>query len=527
MTLRSGAIERAAIMRASLRIRISMPSSRQVAVQLAHVGLRLAGRRVLHDIGWRIEPGQRWVLLGANGAGKTLLLKLLAGDVWPTPSPRALRRYTWAGQRFDEPAGVKEHIAYLGAERQDRYQHYEWNHRVRAIVGTGLYRSDIPLDQLTAVDRERVQRLLKSLGIEQLASRRFLQLSYGQRRLVLLARALAWRPGLLLMDELLNGLDQDNRLLALEVIHRISRRKLPWVLTTHRAADIPPEATHLAVIENGGIVSAGPLSAARRRRLQAAPSAGARIRPATRARLPRAARRTLASDEPLLSLRNAWVWLDGRAVLRKLAFDILPHQCWVVHGPNGSGKSTLIRALYGDLGVASQGQLRRRGIEAGIPISEFKSRVGLIAPELQTTHPLYLTAEEVVVSGHHSSIGLDEQPTAAERRRARAALAQVGAAALAGRKLRTLSYGQARRVLFARALLMCPDILLLDEPYTGLDMITRHKLQQRIDAAVAAGTTVVLTTHHRDEWPSATTHELQLREGAAVYCGPRRPPVRR
>jgi len=500
-----------------------MPSSRQVAVQLAHVGLRLGGRRVLHDIGWRIEPSQRWVLLGANGAGKTLLLKLLAGDVWPTPSPRALRRYSYDGHRFDEPYGVKEHIAYLGAERQDRYQHYEWNHRVRAVVGTGLYRSDIPLDRLTAADRERVMRLLKSLGIEQLASRRFLQLSYGQRRLVLLARALAWRPGLLLMDELLNGLDQDNRLLALEVIHRISRRKLPWVLTTHRAADIPPEATHLAVIDNGRIVSAGRLTAASRRRLQAAPPARARKRRATRVPLPRAARRTPASDEPLLSLRNAWVWLDGTAVLRRLSFDVEAHQCWVVHGPNGSGKSTLIRALYGDLGVASQGHLRRRGIEAGIPISDFKRRVGLVAPELQTTHPLYLTAGDVVASAFHSSIGLDDPPTPAQRGKARAALAAVGAAALAPRKLRTLSYGQTRRVLFARALLMRPDILLLDEPYTGLDMITRHKLQQRIDAAIAAGTTVVLATHHRDEWPSATTHELQLREGAALYGGPRRP----
>lgn len=497
-----------------------MSTSRQVAVQLAHVGLRLAARRVLHDISWRIEPGQRWVLLGGNGAGKTQLLKLLAGDVWPTPASRTLRRYRWAGQRFDEPYGVKEHIAYLGAERQDRYEHYAWNHRVRAVVGTGLYRTDIPLHRLNASDRAKVMRVLRSLGIGHLAGRRFLQLSYGQRRLALLARALAWQPGLLLMDELLNGLDQDNRQLALDVIHRISRRRLPWVLTTHRAADIPPEATHLAQIENGRIVWSGALSAARRRRLQAQAEISA---PAKRMRKPPPRRASRTADAaPLLSLRNAWVWLDGRVVLRRLGFEVESHQCWVVHGPNGSGKSTLIRALYGDLGVASQGQLRRRGIEPGIPIGDFKKRVGLIAPELQTTHPLYLTAEEVVVSGLHSSVGLDQTPSAAERRHARAALASVGARALALRPLRTLSYGQTRRVLFARALLGRPDILLLDEPYTGLDLATRRQLQQRIDAAVAAGTTVVLTTHHRDEWPAMATHELQLRDGAAVYCGPRR-----
>ena len=483
-----------------------------MAVRLSYVQLRLGGRRVLQDVHWRIEPGERWVLLGANGAGKTQLLKLLAGDVWPTPSPRTRRIYQWRGEVHVEPAGVKEEITYVGAERQDRYEHYEWNHRVTAVVGTGLHRSDIPLAALTRADRARIARLLRQLQIAPLAARRFLQLSYGQRRLVLLARALAWRPGLLLMDELLNGLDAANRQRVLRLIAQLSRRRTPWVLSTHRIEDVPPQATHAAILENGRLVRQGRIAQLLgprwRRRAPAAHSAPHR-------------RRSVPADA-LLMLRNAWVWLDGRAVLKRLGFTIREHECWVVHGPNGSGKSTLIRALYGDLGVASQGELRRRGIEAGVPIAEFKRRVGLVAPELQTQHPLYLNVLEVVVSGLHSSVGLDALPTAAERRRALAALRSVGAARLSGRRLRELSYGQQRRVLFARALVHRPDILLLDEPYTGLDSATRAALQQRIERAGTGGTTIIMTTHHRNEWPAHTTHELQLDGGEALYCGPRR-----
>jgi len=496
---------------------------RYVDVDLDAVYLALGSRPVLRAIRWRIRPGERWVLTGANGAGKTQLLKLVAGDVWPSPG-RGRRRYRWGAECFDEPYGVKQEIAYVGAERQDRYEHYGWNHRVATVVGTGLTRSDIPEGPMNAGARARVRTLLRRLGIEALAARRFLTLSYGQRRLVLLARALAMRPRLLLLDELLNGLDPANRERLLRLLRGLSRTALPWVLATHRGEDVPPQATHLCVLERGRIRWAGRLDARRRRALAGGP--GPRVRPHA-ARPARAARRGRRRSGPgparpapaLLSVRNGWVWLGRTVALRRLEFTVRQGECWVVHGPNGSGKSTLVRALYGDLGVASQGELRRRGIEPGVPIGEFKRRVGLVAPELQASHPLYLTALEVVASGLSASIGLDAPPTRAARAAARRALRRFGAGGLAGRTLRALSYGQLRRVLFARAFVGTPDILLLDEPYTGLDGRTRQALMAAVERAIVGGVTVVMTTHHRDEWPRAATHELQLVAGRAVYCG--------
>src|SRR4249919_706261 len=135
------------------------------SITLKRVDLDRGERAVLRDVDWRIQSGQRWLLVGGNGAGKTQLLKLLAGSVWPTPTGRELRRYRFRGEAFDMPAGVAEEIAYVGAERQDRYEHYDWNFRAREVVGTGMHRTDIPMQALTPAEDRRVTGLLGRLDV--------------------------------------------------------------------------------------------------------------------------------------------------------------------------------------------------------------------------------------------------------------------------------------------------------------------------------------------------------------------------
>jgi molybdate transport system ATP-binding protein len=285
------------------------------------------------------------------------------------------------------------------------------------------------------------------------------------------------------------------------------------VLSTHRTEELSIPATHRCRIEAGRIV--GRQRMVRQQRLP-------RVAP-LRAR--RRRRRDDRSAAPaLISLRRAAVWREGAAVLRNLSLEIESGQCWVVHGANGSGKSTLLQTLYGDLGVARGGTLRRHRIEPGVALQSFQRRVGLVAPELQTLYPRHETVGDVVASGLHASVGLNQRATTSELRRVRRALKRVGATALLGRTLRTLSYGQMRRVLFARALVNQPDILLLDEPYAGLDTRTRAALRALIERAIEAGTTTVITTHHHDEWPALASHELELAGGRARYCGSVRHP---
>jgi molybdate transport system ATP-binding protein len=490
-------------------------ASRYLAVNLRDIELARGGRRVLRGLSWRIRPGQRWVLQGNNGAGKTQLLKLIAGDVWPQPHPGVKREYLWHGECHAEPLGVREEIAYVGAERQDRYEHYGWNHCVLEIVGTGLQRSDIPLRRLTTAERQRVLRLLQRLGLVGLAGRGFLTLSHGERRLVLLARALAWRPALLLLDEPLNGLDARNRTRMLAMLDALGRSSLPWIYATHRLDEAPRVVTHWARLDQGRL-----RTGTWRRRPQR--SARAAVRKSQPARSARRARRAASIGALLMDLRNAWVWREGKAVLRGVSLQIHAGDCWVVHGANGSGKSSFLGLLHGDFGAASQGAIWRRGQAPGAPLAAFQRRVGCVAPELQAALPRQLPALDALAAGLRGAFGLDGAATARERAAARQALRRVGAQRSAQRILAQLSYGQMRRVLFARALARHPDILLLDEPYTGLDARTRVRLRGLVDTYPIKEGAIVIASHHRDEWPRRATHELELAGGRVRYCGVRR-----
>ncbi len=465
------------------------------------------------------------MLAGGNGAGKTQLMKLVAGSVWPTPTGRETRSYRWREETFSTPLEVKDEIGYLGPERQDKYARYGWNHTVEQIVGTGLYRTDIPLDVLSAADRKRIGALLSRFGFAGLAQRRFLSLSYGERRLTLLARTLASGAKLLLLDELLNGLDEPNRARALRWLQHTTRSRLPWVLTTHRVEDVPDGVTHVLVLEKGRVVYRGKVGAGGRgvraplrRWLQThdQPPVPARARSRRGAAGGMLGHRT----QPLVRLVNAAVYLDEHVALEKISFEVRKGECWVVHGGNGSGKTTLLRTLYGDHGVAVGGSVQRAGIEPGVPLQVFKTQVGLVAPHLQTDHPQELTVAEVVQSGRHASIGLNDPATPADKAAARRALAFFGLGHLAARTLVELSYGQMRRVLFARAWVRRPQLLLLDEPFAGVDGPTRQGLLAHLETLIEEGTAVIMATHHRSEWPASATHELELSGGHAIYCGP-------
>ena len=494
---------------------MSSAGTRYLEVRLAHLSLRRGGRNVLKGISWTIRPGERWVLAGANGAGKTQLLKLVAGVVWPAPAARATRHYLAGRQVNSTPYGIKDEIAYLGAERQDKYQRYGWNMPVERIVGTGLYRTDIPLDALSVADRQRIHRTLERLAVAHLAPRRLLSLSYGERRVILLARALVSRPRLLLLDEVLNGLDEINRTRVLRWLGRQTGR-LPWVLATHRIEDVPPGATHALVLRGGRIVYRGALRGAPLTRWLAAPVR--RTSPAANAR--RAAR---PGGRRLVRLINARVYLEQRCVLEGISLTVRAGEFWLIHGRNGSGKTTLLRTLYGDHGVAVGGAIERAGIGAGVALEVFKKRVGLVAPHLQADHPAQLTVAEVVQSGRHASVGLNDAPSAADRFAARRTLALFALTRLATRTLGELSYGQSRRVLFARAWVREPELLLLDEPLAGVDSPTRRALAERVLALAAGGTAVVVSAHRPGDWLRCATHELELAGGRARYCGPIRP----
>jgi molybdate transport system ATP-binding protein len=489
-------------------------SRRPLGIELKHIDLDRGGRRVLRDITWRIRPGERWGLLGHNGAGKTQLLKLVAGDVWPSPGRKGKRVYTLGRERHAEALFVKELIAYVGAERQDKYARYGWNPTVTELVATGLFRTDLLLDTPDAAQRAQVERLIRRFGLEPFAARRFLTLSYGERRLALIARALAARPNLLLLDEVFNGLDSERRATLMRFLDASGRGHMSCVLAAHRVQDLPQSLTHLLVLEGGRVRYGGRHS---RQRVERA--FGASLRPRARGRLKsaRALSKSPRRGPPLIAIRDADVYVDGHRVLEQISWEIRPGEQWAVFGRNGAGKSSFIRLLYGDLGPAAGGRLERRGFPRGTHIEDFKKTVGFLSPELQSDYARDdVSVEDIVVSGRHASIGLNEPPSAADRRAAARWLRAFELERFAARSPRELSYGQLRRVLLARAMVNSPRMLLLDEPCAGLDATTRDEVLAHVERLARSGVQVVMATHHDTDLVPSINRVLHLKNGRIV-----------
>jgi molybdate transport system ATP-binding protein len=455
----------------------------------------------MRDVSFTLEAGQRWLVTGANGAGKTVLLRLLRGELWPTPTGREQRRYRIGTRTDDEPLDARARIAYLGPERQDKYERREWNLTVEEVVGTGLFDTDIPLDSIDARGRRAVRASLEQARLAGLARRRFLSLSYGQRRRVLLARALVRRPDVLLLDEALNGLDASSRRAFVAHLRRAGDGRMTWVLTTHREQDRLADVTHVARLNEGRVVTAGPRAAH-----DASQAAG---HPRTSA-----LRRRVARGPGLVQIRNATIFRDGRPAITRLDWTLREGEHWCVTGPNGSGKSTFIALLYGDLWPADGGLIERGRARSGTPIESWKRGVGLVSPELQARYAATAcTLEEVVVSGLHASIGLNERPTARERARAKAVLRRVGLERLGDRRARKVSYGQLRLALFARALVRPRRLMLLDEPFDGLDATKVARIRRVLDEVVRRGTQLVVASHHEEDVPGQVLHVLEFGRG--------------
>lgn len=449
---------------------------------------------------WQLETNQSWVVLGSNGSGKSALARLLTDDL-----PLA------SGQLSARPARVH----WLSLESQ------------QALYERELYRDDTDLsDQIdpgTSVrdllaeirpwDQEH-QQLAELLKLTPLLERGYRLLSSGEGRKVMLARAVLDQPDLLLLDEPFEGLDRQARRDLIEVLGELAAKGQWLMMLIGQRQDVPPWASHLALLDRGRLVLQGRADAV----LQ---------HPDWNAALDLSARRTIElperqsafqlpdwpADKPLVELHNGRVEYATGVQFDGLNWQLRPGEHTQIHGPNGCGKSTLLSLVSGDHPQCYANDLSvfgyRRG--QGESIWDIKKHLGLVSGHLHRDYRVAGNALTAVVSGLTDSIGVYRDTGAHEANLARQWLDLLGLADKAGEAFKRLSTGEQRLVLIARALIKQPPLLILDEPTQGLDDVNRFRVLAAVERILDAGPTTLLFVSHRDdEQPALIQRHLRF-----------------
>jgi iron complex transport system ATP-binding protein len=229
---------------------------------------------------------------------------------------------------------------------------------------------------------------------------------------------------------------------------------------------------------------------------------------------------------PLLDIHHATVIRGERVLIDLPNLAIAQDQHTAILGPNGSGKSTLVklitRQLYPLAREDGSSHVRIFGRERW-HVSELRKLLGIVSPALQLdyTSDTPLEVFDAVVSSFFAArgLGLDHQVTSGMRDRAMEALQLIGAAHLVGREMASLSTGEARRVLIARALAHRPRALLLDEPCAGLDPAARRQFLETLRTLARHGTTLLLVTHHIEEILPEIERVVMLSNGRLLVDG--------
>jgi molybdate transport system ATP-binding protein len=503
--------------------------------KLSHVTLRLDNRLVFHNICWTFARNQHWALVGPNGAGKTLLACSIAGEL---PFAKGDVHYG-----FRVPAGKlpEDCVVLVSFEKQkalagDSPAAVRWfSVEQEQAPPVKQFLSQDSIDEInpfevknrsakSAADFNRLQRkLLSLLKLSELMDRPLPSLSNGEMRKILLARALLKRPRLLILDDVFAGLDVYFRSHLKDMLEKImAQGTVRLLLVESQPANLPEGITHMLYVNRLRLVAQGS-----RRDMERHPGI-LELLSSRKLLLPSIAKPCLLSAKPrqergeIVRMENVSVCYGRREILSGIDWTIRHRESWALVGPNGSGKSTLLSLISGDNPQAYANGVylfgRRRG--SGESIWNLKKRIGWISSELHLHFPQDQTCLETIISGFYESAGCFRKITAQQRRMAQKMLSRFALGRLGQSPFGSLSAGLQRMMLLARALVKCPDLLLLDEPCQGLDSAHRDRFLTLIGSLLrASDTTIVYVTHISDEIPNGIHKILQLRDGRVFRSG--------
>lgn len=468
-------------------------------MNLTAVDYHIAQDAWLRDINLHLSMGEVWAVIGPNGSGKSALGKLLAGKALPTSGcvsglPMAVGHISF-----------EDHLAAI--EREIREDDTDFMDR----IDPG--RSALGFIMEGGADEPKARLLGESFGLAPLFDRGLRFLSTGEIRKSLICRALMADPALLVLDDPFCGLDKGAAASLGERIHALSRAGVTPVMILGRTGELPPFVTHVAEMEEGRLVCSGPRDewAARRKDLKARSRSLAELPDACFLEDEKAP--AALSGEALVRFEDVSVAYNGRPVVTGITFTIRRGDHYMITGPNGSGKSTLLSMINGDNPKAYGHDIflfgQKRG--TGESIWDIKKRIGYLSAEFQIGYRAAATPFSTILSGLSDSIGTYRKFSTMEKGAALAWLEILGMAAQKDRPFRSLSSGEQRMVLIARAMIKTPSLLILDEPCQGLDDANSRFVLDLADKVGHSGkTTLIYVTHTQADTLSCITHHMTL-----------------
>jgi molybdate transport system ATP-binding protein len=310
----------------------------------------------------------------------------------------------------------------------------------------------------------------------------------------------------LMLDEPFDGLDQNSSKDLKSLLRElVQHSKLSLILVSHRQDELIPEITDVMGLRNGKMEFSGRRSAvlteANLKKLYKSESQASDTGNFKSKIIVSESRNIEDSLVPPIKMENVHLYFQGHTVFEDFSWTWPPGEHWQVAGPNGSGKSTLVKLIVGEHLQAYSNRVwifgKRRG--SGENIWDLRKRIGMVTPELQMNYRKKITGRKVVYSGFNDSIGFYGAISEQQKETAEKWLSQFDLFEIAENSFLSMSYGQQRLFLLARAMVKSPEILLLDEPCQGLDPYQRAELINKINLLGKSKTTQILYISHQIE----------------------------
>ncbi|MDX7989941.1 molybdate ABC transporter ATP-binding protein ModF [Xenorhabdus littoralis] len=471
---------------------------------------RLSDTRTLRIPSLNIISGENWAFVGANGSGKSSLARALSNELIQLAGERSCS--------FRTPMC-------LSLEQLQKLTDEEWQRNNTDLLSedeedTGRTAADII--QRHHKDNELCLELTEYFGIKDLLSRRFKYLSTGEVRKVLLCQVLMADPDLLILDEPFDGLDTYAQEQLTQLLEALAAKGITLVLILNRFHEIPDFIEKIGVLADCHLALSGEKAGILAESLVAQLAHSEKLK---NTHLPEKdeyrADEELPSDQPLVSMRNVIVQYNDKPILHDLSWQVNSREHWQVIGENGAGKSTLLSLITGDHPQGYSNELvlfgRQRG--SGETIWDIKRHIGYVSNGIHLEYRVSTSVRNVILSGFFDSIGLYQAVSERQQQLADEWLDLLGlSGATAMSPFHSLSWGQQRLVLIARALVKHPALLILDEPLQGLDPLNRHLVLRFIDIMISNGDTQLLfVSHHQEDAPACITHRLRFIPDGDIY----------